>query len=375
MARSSIRSSLLIALLALFPVPTFPASTSFIGSLERVGNESLSIRLADRRVIDAMLPNIPPLDATAIAAQYVRYDQVEITCEPITPVWEEGTSRYQSLQVTALRLVRRRSSEELANLLDPVPFREGINLLKGPAAPRLPVEPPDLNAPGAHELEHARKVNLDYAAHMPNFIADEVAHRFRSSPGSSAWRDFDKVESEITFRGNRAVRQHIRRDGKPWTKPFEALPGFKSQEGFGSEITPLFDPRCPTSLEFQDRPNARGRVLLEYRFSSPADGCFPWFFFGYQRYNPARTGHVFIEDPGGSIIQLDEAASGFPAGIEFAEREEHISWDYVKIGDASHLLPVRASFLVRYRDGTRYRIEIEYRNHRHFEASSNVTFQ
>ena len=375
MVRISIRSSLLIALLGLVPVPTFPASASFTGSLERVGNESLSIRLADRRVIDAMLPNIPPLDAIAIAAQYARYDQVEITCEPIAPVWEEGTSRYQSLQVTSLRLVRRRSSEELARLAEPAPFREGINLLIGPAATPVPIEPPDLNAPGVGQLEHARKVNLDYAAHMPNFIADEIARRFRSSPGSSAWRDFDTVESEITFRGNRAVRQHILRDGKPWTEPFDALPGFKWYEGFGTEISPLFDPRCPTSLEFQGRPKAPGRALLEYRFRSPVDGCFPLFFFGYQRYNPARTGRVFVEDPGGSVIQLDEAAGGFPAGIEFAEREEHIFWEYVKIGDASHLLPVRAGFLVRYHDGTRYRIEVEYRNHRHFEASSNVTFQ
>jgi hypothetical protein len=46
----------------------------------------------------------------------------------------------------------------------------------------------------------------------------------------------------------------------------------------------------------------------------------------------------------------------------------------VKIGETSHLLPVRANFLVVYSSGTRYRVEVEYKNHRHFEASSNVTF-
>ncbi|MGA7236834.1 MAG: hypothetical protein WBY44_14200, partial [Bryobacteraceae bacterium] len=73
-------------------------------------------------------------------------------------------------------------------------------------------------------------------------------------------------------------------------------------------------------------------------------------------------------------IQLDEEATGFPKEIQFAERDEHISWDYVKIGADAHLLPVRANFLVRYYDGTHYRIEVEYKNHRHFEASSNITF-
>ena len=199
--------------------------------------------------------------------------------------------------------------------------------------------------------------------------------KLRSATGAPRDRrigaTYDTVESEITFRGRRAVRQQIRRNGKPWDQPFDALPGFKWYEGFETEISPLFDPQCPTTIEYQGRSKAGGRQLLEYRFSSPVDGCFPFLYFAYQRYNPARTGHVFIEDPGGSVIQVDDEAGGFPADFEFAGREEHMFWDYVKIGESSHLLPVRANFLVGYSDGTRYRVEVEYKNHRHFEASTN----
>ena len=84
---------------------------------------------------------------------------------------------------------------------------------------------------------------------------------------------------------------------------------------------------------------------------------------------------MFIDDPDGNVIQVDDEADEFPADFEFAGREEHISWDYVKIGDNSHLLPVRVNFLVSYSEGTRYRVEVEYKNHRHFEASTNITFQ
>ena len=355
--------------------------SSFSGALERVGSGSISIRLADRRVIDALLPNTPPLEAEAIATQYNMGDRVEVDCKPIPPVWEEGTSRYQSLEVTAMRLVRRPSAKELAKMLETVPFREGKNLLKRPeaeavaAAAARPVQATDENAPGGRELEQARRVNLEYAANMPNFVADEIAKRYRMSPKSQSWSDFDTVESEITFRGNRAVRQQIRRNGKLWEQPFDALPGYKWYEGFGPEITPLFDPRCPTTLKYEGRSKSGGRTLHDYKFTSPVDGCFPYFFFGYQRYNPARTGHVFIDDPAGNVIQLEEEESGFPAEIEFSGRKVQIFWDYVKIGEESHLLPVRASFLVRYHDGTRYRIEVEYKNHRHFEASSRITYQ
>jgi hypothetical protein len=382
MPRSKVRGlsswlPLLPAILVLQPGLALAGDNSFSGTLERVGGGSISIRLADRRVIDALLPSTPPLESATVLAKYSLGDTLEVTCKPIQPVWEEGTSKYQSLEVTGIRLVRRPSPQELSKILEAPPFREGKNLLKRREAPPQPAQvadPADSSVPGARELAQARLVNLEYAAHMPNFVADEKAKRYRIGPGSSAWRDFDTVESEITFKGNHASRQQIRRDGKPWEQPFEALPGFKWYEGFGTEITPLFDPRCPTTLEYQGRSKPGGKQLLDYRFRTPIDSCFPYFFFDYQRFNPARTGHVFIDEPAGNIIQLDEEATGFPREIQFAERQEHISWDYVKIGEDSHLLPVRANFLVRYYDGTRYRIEVEYKNHRHFEASSNITF-
>jgi hypothetical protein len=346
----------------------FGADVSFTGSLERVGDQSISVKLADRRVIDARLPGTADLRASAIAAGYRFGDEVEIRCRAIRPVWEEGTSRFQSLEIAAIRFLRRPSPEEVSNLLE-AKSREGKNLLDRPPA-IVPI--PKRTADAA--LEHTRRVNLAYAANMPNFVADEIAKRYRSTPQSPDWRDYDTVESEIAFKGRRAERQQIRRNGKPWDQGFDALPGFKWYEGFETEIIPLFDPRCPTTIEFQGPATVGGRQLLEYRFHSPVDGCFPFLYFTYQRYNPARSGRFFVDDPGGSVMQVDDEADDFPADFEFARRDEHVFWDYVKIGDNAHLLPVRAEFLVSYSSGTRYKVEVEYKNHRHFEASTNITF-
>jgi hypothetical protein len=363
------------SLLFLQPGRGFEPDLAFTGSMERVGEHSLSIKLTDRRVIDAILPNTSTLGAEALAARYRMGDEVEVRCKPIPPIWEAATSRFQSLEVTSIRFLRRPSDEEVSTMLEARP-REGTNLLNRPSG--LPVSMPnaaaDSNAPGARELENARRINLKYAAEMPNFVADETAVRYRSTTESPAWRPYDTVESEIVFRGRRAVRQQIRRNGKPWDQPFDALPGFKWYEGFETEISPLFDSKCPTTIDYRGRTRIGGKQLLEYRFRSPVDGCFPFLYFTYQRYNPARTGSFFIDDPGGSVIQVDEESKGFPADFEFAGREEHVFWDYVKIGEDLHLLPVRVNFLVRYSDGTRYRVEVQYRNHRHFEASTNVTF-
>ncbi len=74
------------------------------------------------------------------------------------------------------------------------------------------------------------------------------------------------------------------------------------------------------------------------------------------------------------MIELEEDSRGFPPEFELAEREEHIYWDRVKIGDETHLLPVRATCVAVYYSGERYRIEVEFKNHRHFQASTKVTF-
>jgi hypothetical protein len=231
----------------------------------------------------------------------------------------------------------------------------------------------DPDSTGDRILAQAREVNLEYISHMPDFVADETAKRYTGSNNSRDWRYSDTIETEISFRGSSAVRGQIRRNGKVWKQPFEALPGFKWSGGFGTEIRPLFDPACPTAITREGPAGIHGKQLQKYRFSSPADGCFAFFYIDSRQFNPARTGYAFLDD-GGNLIELEETADGFPADFGFKRRTESVTWDYVKIGSDSHLLPVAATFEIFYSSGLRSRIEVEYRNHRHFEASTSVEF-
>ncbi len=214
------------------------------------------------------------------------------------------------------------------------------------------------------ELEHARQVNLERAANMPNFVADEIAKQYTSCLGSSKWKYEGTIETEITVRGIQISRQNWRRNGKS---------NFMPATGFGAALKPLFDPACPTTLEFADREELRGNPALVYRFRSPADGCFG-NLYSHWPYNAARTGRVLIDGATGDILQFEEEATGFPKGFGFVQRNQVMTWDSVKIGDAAHWLPVAADFIWRLGSRELYRATIEYKNHRHFEAAATLSF-
>lgn len=321
------------------------ADLPFTGAVQQVSAQSISIRTPDGTVIEARLAEKPLPQAPAVAVG----DEVRLACKKISPIWEEETSRYQFLEVTKLQLVRHGSPPKTA--------------AAGQAAPAAHTD---------QRLEHAREVNLQYASRLPNYVADEIAKRYARSPKAKDWRYLDTIQAEVTVHGARATRGRVLRNGKATHASFERLPGFKWYGGFGTEIKPIFEPQCPTGIEYAGTAELGGRQVFDYRFHSPPHGCFVPFYFEYQRYNPARSGHVFLEDPTGRMTQFTEDATDFPPGFAFTERTEKVTWDYVKIGDTSHLLPVHAEFLVLYASGERWRVEVEYKNHRHFEASTNL---
>lgn len=232
---------------------------------------------------------------------------------------------------------------------------------------------------GKIALEHARAVNLARAAALPNFVVDEKATRYKSRhTNPPKWEVFDTIESEIAVRGRGFTRQDVRRNGKPWKK--SNFSDFNWGIPFADEIKPLFDPKCPTVIEFEGRENARSKQLLAYRFHSPPKGCFHSFlvrrgFFSSKTDNPARTGRILIDDPGGNVIRYEEEASEYAKGFGLDPWKQSTSWDYVTIGDTSHLLPVAEEIYGGFTFADLWHVVVEYKNHRHFEASTKVTFR
>lgn len=226
-------------------------------------------------------------------------------------------------------------------------------------------------------LDQIRRINLERAANLPNFVADEVvthysAKKYTGPSESAPWRREHVFTAEITARDAQISRRNVLRDGKPWNKKLASaeLSASMPATGFGAFLTALFDPQCPTTLTANGAAAVRGKSALLYLFTSPADGCFGNLYGGWG-YNAARTGRVFIDDSTGDVLQFEEEATGFPRGFSFTQRNQTMTWNIVRIGTAAYWLPVFADFIWKRSDGSLTRSTAEYKNHRHFEAESN----
>src|SRR5262249_13666739 len=109
---------------------------------------------------------------------------------------------------------------------------------------------------------------------------------------------------------------------------------------------------------------------------SPADACFGALGTGQgASYRVARTGRFLADDRSGDVIRYEEEGRGFPKDYSMQQRNEITTWEYVKIGDESYLLPVSAEFWWSYLNAKPRRTVITYKNYRHFEASTTISVQ
>jgi hypothetical protein len=362
-----------VALLAVLLPPNaiLAADPVFRGNLLVVTPGSISVRLPDGMVIDARLPKTGNLTAGFISTQYKVADQVEITCKRTEAFLDTKVDRYYALELKQVRFLHSPSPDEWAKSVASLSWHGADNLLKLPIASN---PKPDSVAGEPSQLEHIREVNLANAAKMPNFVADEKATRFRGQAGSLKSRLEDVIESEVVFQGSDATRQRIRINGKAWKSKSSWLPGLNWGVAFGDDLKPALARNCVSEMAFKGPVEASSRQLFAYQFQSPPDGCFGPHTVLSGQFNPARTGQILV-DGGGNVIQFEKTERGFPAGYGFsAESKEVVSWDYVKIGEVSYLLPVAADYLFTYSSGDVWHIEVQYKNHRHFESSIDLKF-
>jgi hypothetical protein len=103
------------------------------------------------------------------------------------------------------------------------------------------------------------------------------------------------------------------------------------------------------------------------------DGCFGQGLYGYQLYVAEKAGRVLVDDVG-NVIQMEHHEVGMPAGLGSSSTYV-FRWGDVKIGDATHLLPIAEDWTWYGPEGDTWQVTASFHNHRHFEAAKNLQFE
>jgi CubicO group peptidase (beta-lactamase class C family) len=365
------------ALAALIHGDKRPSGAVFSGALVRVGKGSLTLRLGDGMRVDVAVAASGDLAAAAIAARFRLADQVRIECVRTKPTYDSEAALHLHLALKNIELIHAASSREQSQEVAIPSWDSASNLLNIPAS--LTSVSAAARDSAMAELERVRKFSLERLEKRPNFVAEEIARRYRSEGVGEPWKLFDTIESAITVKDDGISRENIRRNGKPIKQPLEKLPGPKWGQSFGAELA-IFDPACSTQFDFAGLQAFAGRELRAYRFSLPPDNCLYTHTVSRRggrdigKYIPAVAGQVLVNRARAEVLYLECATGGFPETFGIDRSVETESWDYVIIGGSTHLVPVAVTWRVHIDNGSAWLFKVEYRNHRHFEASSKLGF-
>ena len=149
--------------------------------------------------------------------------------------------------------------------------------------------------------------------------------------------------------------------------------------GFGNLLLNLFDSHCPNTFQPMGPRELNGKQTLQFRVDAEPDTCFG-IESDYQAYRPRIEGYIFLENPGARLVQFEYKALNVPESFLLSSWVRKVSWGDVRIGDKVFLLPVSADLVAAHslKHGSRHpeteHIVWEYRNHRHFETESSITF-
>lgn len=371
------------------------AKVQFAGSLVAVTAHSVWVREANGVLRFARLPDQGSLSAPTLAGRHKIGDQVLVKSVTIELSRDDEENEWYNLEATSVDYLRPASDSELASALrSPARNRKG-NLLRAPVTndpstnpdrpsgislntlqlPDPGVAAPDKNDP-AVIVEESRALTQKYLAALPNFNADETSKMY-GSPDTNPpkWQLQETLLSEVSFRGFRESHRNVVRNGERWNDLFEHLPPAPRAGPQHGLLRNVMDANC-AKLEFARRAVEAGVAVLIYRISAQAESCFggSWGRMGQgERYFPGQSGEIAIAEADRLIRRLDIASTGYPKGYGAQLTETHATWDYVKIGEERHLLPIEVKTL-QVHGGDVLSVST-FKNHRHFEAFTNITYK
>jgi len=257
--------------------------------------------------------------------------------------------------------------EEKSKTLPPPPAQ--------PAKPAAVAGPP----PPGQEVQtqlllHVREYARNYTKRLPDFICTQVTRRYVDPTGLEFWQREDVVTTKLTYFEQKEDYKVVLVNSRPVDIPYDRLGGATSAGEFGSMLKEIFEDETQAQFAWSRWATLRGRRnhVIEYSVAQPRS---KWRI-SYQRtldITPAYHGLIYVDRDTGMVTRVTLEAVNIPPSFPIQEARTVLDYDFVKIGDAEFLLPMKSE--MRMREGRLLvKNEVEFRMYRKFGAEAVITF-
>jgi len=248
--------------------------------------------------------------------------------------------------------------------------------------PSVATLPPAAEA--AELLEQTRKATLGAAEKMPDYLVKQNITRSHAFGQSKNWAPYDRLSIAVSYRQSAGEDYKLLSvNGIPATEDQSygmKLGGTISMGEYVSTLTELFRPESRAEFQAVDTDTLRGHrtIIYEYEvkreFSRQSLG---WGEGGSlkQETIAGYRGRIWVDRETYRVLRLEDVSTEIEPGFPITAASKTIDYDWVKINEQDHLLPLRAVVELTAHDRgqtEQTRNEILFRGYRKFGAEVKI---
>lgn len=251
----------------------------------------------------------------------------------------------------------------------PAPPEEPVAAIAAPSTPPKPAaQPVVLNTKNEFDpfLDKVREELDKYVSTLPNYIVKQMTTRYTSTTAKTDWRALDHVEADLLVENGQ--ERYLNLDKKKMEN------GAWSSGEFITLMKNLFTPGV-AEFRYRGTSSMQKRPARLYDFKVTQERSSWHIVTPGQRYYPAYKGSVWIDKDVARPLRIEMQALQLPQQFPIDTVESATDYDFVNIGGALFLLPVKSDVLTCTRGSSECSLNtIEFRNYKKFGAKSDITF-
>jgi hypothetical protein len=229
-------------------------------------------------------------------------------------------------------------------------------------------------------VEMSRKVALDYARSLPDFICTQLVDRyvdFDHSTQRVSWRWVDTLTIKLSYFDQREDHTLVLVNGKPSEKSYTDLGGAISAGEFALMQKQVFDRASQADFTWKKWNKAGKRQAATYLYR--VDVSHSRFMLDF--LTPAGLtqdivgyhGTLELDRETGNVLSMTYIADAIPKTCPISLSNTAVSYEFADVGGKQYLLPASSETEMRSRE-LWTRNHAVYRDYRKFSTDSTVRF-